>query len=249
MAITQPTPPPNPTASEQPVDPVDTFTTTASTNDGTNGDVQIQPVIDPEETVTELRVPTTSEAATDPRPILRLHESTDIGLIIGIVVIVIVVIAVVVSVVAIMAVLFKRRFGKFTTVTVPTTANQAYGLSIHHNEGVGEIIYNDLSPKTDVDNTIKAKQNDAYATNTHVNAEENQAYGTNIDGIITEGNKAYVTCANVDMIATEGNRAYATNIITEESQAHATNITTEKNASYEQVITDETVDKYNYVYN
>ena len=155
----------------------------------------------------------------------------------------------VVTVIVIIAVLFKRHFGKFTTVAVPTTANQAYGLSTHHNEGVGEIIYNDLSPEVDMDNTIEAKQNEAYVTNTDVIIQENQAYGTNIDGIITEGNKAYVTCANVDMIATEGNQAYATNIIMEESQAYAINITTNKDASYEPVITDETVDEYNYACN
>ena len=154
------------------------------------------------------------------------------------------VITAVVTVIVIIAVLFKRRFGKFTTVAVPTTANQAYGLSTHHNEGVGEIIYNDLSPKVDMDNTIEAKQNEAYVANTDVIVQENQAYGTNIDGIITEGNKTYyVTCANDDMIATEGNQAYAMNIITEESQAYATNTTTEENRAYEPVITHETVDE------
>ena len=155
MAITQPTPPPDPT-----VDPVDSLITTVSTNDGTDGDVQIQPATDPEGLVTELRVPTTSEVATDPRPILRPREPTDIGLIIGIVIIIIVVITAVVTVIVIIAVLFKRRFGKFTTVAVPTTANQAYGLSTHHNKGVGEIIYNDLSLEVDMDNTIEAKQNE-----------------------------------------------------------------------------------------
>ena len=197
---------------------------------------------DPEGTVTELTVPTTSEVATDPRPILRPSESTDIGLIIGIVaIIIIVVILSMITVVVIIAALFKKCHGKFTITAVPTTANQAYGLE--------ETIYNDLSPEVDMDNTIEAKQNEAYVTNTDVTVEENQAYGANIDGIIMEGNKAYATCANIDMIATEGNQAYAMNIITEESQAYATSTTTEENGAYEPVITDEAVVEYNYVYN
>ena len=89
--------------------PVDSLITTASTNDGTDGDIQFQPATESEGLVTELRVPTISEAATDPRPVLRPREPTDIGLIIGIMIIIIVVITAVVTVIIIMAVLFKRR--------------------------------------------------------------------------------------------------------------------------------------------
>ena len=124
MATTQPTPPPNPTTSEQPIDPVDSHTT-ASMNDATDEDVQIQPATDPEETVTELIVPTTSEVATDPRPILRPREPTDIGLIIGIVIIIIVVIAAIVTVIIIMAVLFKRR-GKMVLDKKRALSNPVY---------------------------------------------------------------------------------------------------------------------------
>ena len=123
MATAQPTPPPDPTISEQPVDPVDSLITTASTNDGTDEDVQIQPATESEETVTKQRVPTTSETATDPRPVLR---PTDIGLIVGIVVIVIVVIAAVVTVVVIITVLFKRR-GNVVVRKTGALANSAYG--------------------------------------------------------------------------------------------------------------------------
>ena len=82
------------------------------------------PATDPEGIVTdhELRVPTSSEAATDPRP---TSESTDIGLIVGIVVIVIVVIAAVVTVVVIMAVLFKRR-GKMVLDEKRALSNPVY---------------------------------------------------------------------------------------------------------------------------
>ena len=80
---------------------------------------------DPEGLVTELRVPTTSETGTDPRPILRTSESTDIGLIIGIVIIVIVVIAAVVTVVVIIAVLFKRR-GKMVLDKKRALSNPMY---------------------------------------------------------------------------------------------------------------------------
>ena len=228
MATTQPTPPPNPTASEQSVDPIDSLITIASTNDGTDGDVQIQPATDPEGLVTQLRVPTTSETATDPRPVLRPSESTDIGLIIGIVVIVIVVITAVVTVVVIIAVLFKKHYGKLTTVAIPTTINQAYGLNTHDKKVVEETIYNCLSPK--VDDTIETKQNEAYVTNTNVIVEENEAYDTSIDGITTEGNQAY-----------------ATHIITKGNQAYATSITTEKNAAYKPVTITEIVDLYEIV--
>ena len=103
-------------------------------------------------------------------------------------VIVIVVIAAVVTVVVIIAALIKKCHGKFTITAVPTTANQAYGLNIYHNEGVEETIYNDLGPKVDVDNPIEAKENEAYVTNTDVILEGNQAYATNVT---TEQNIAY----------------------------------------------------------
>ena len=84
-----------------------------------------RPATDPERTDTELRVPTTSETATDPRSILRPSESTDIGLIIGIVVIVIVVIAAVVTMIVIMAILFKRR-GKMVLDKKRALSNPVY---------------------------------------------------------------------------------------------------------------------------
>ena len=202
MATTQPTPLPIPTTSEQTVHPF-TITVDVSTNDGSDG--------------TELRVSTTSETATD-QPILSSSESTDVGLITGVVVIVIVVIATAVTmVILIVAVLFKKRHGKKTTVAIHTTANQAYGLDTHHNKELEESnIYN--YPEVDHDNiTIETKQNDAYN------------YATNTD------------------IITEGNQAYATSIITEENQAYATNITTEKNTAYKPVTTVETVNVYEYI--
>ena len=84
-----------------------------------------RPATYPERTDTELRVPITSKAATDPRPVLIPSESTDIGLIIGIVIIVIVVIAAVVTVIVIMAVLFKRR-GKMVLDKKRALSNPVY---------------------------------------------------------------------------------------------------------------------------
>ena len=124
MATTQPNFPPNPTTGEQPVDPLIT-STCISTSDSNDGGVQIQSVTDSDIAGTELRVPTTSETATD-LPILSSSESTDIGLIIGIVVIVIVVIASVVTAVVIIAVLFKRH-GNVVVRKTGALANPAYG--------------------------------------------------------------------------------------------------------------------------
>ena len=133
MATIQPTPPPNPTTSEQPIDP---FITTASANDGTtDGDVQIQPATDPEGLVTELRVPTTSKTAADRRSVLRPSDPTDIGLIIGIVIMVIVVIAAVVIVVVIIAILFKRR-GNVVVRKTGALANPAYGTKGQYSTSV-----------------------------------------------------------------------------------------------------------------
>ena len=74
-------------------------------------------------TATDSRVPTTSETATDPRPILRTSESTDIGLMIGIVIIIMVMIVSIVSVMVIIAVLFKKCRGKFTITAVKCSYN------------------------------------------------------------------------------------------------------------------------------
>ena len=121
MATIQPTPLPTnsitdgegtpPTTNQQTQEPVDSLTTSD------------RPATDPEGTVTEheLRVPTTSEAATD-LPIMR---TSDIGLIVRIVIIVIVVIAAVVSVVVIIAVLFKRR-GKMVLDKKRALSNPVY---------------------------------------------------------------------------------------------------------------------------
>ena len=110
MATTQPTPqPPNPTTdseetppttNQQTQEPVDTPTT-----DSTNGNT-IQATDSEGATGTELRVPTTSETATDLR---SQGGPSNIGLIIGIVVVVMVVVALVITVVVIVAVLFKKR--------------------------------------------------------------------------------------------------------------------------------------------
>ncbi len=83
---------------------MDPQTTTTSTSDETQGETPT----DSGATGTELRVPITSETASD-QPILRPSEPTDTGLIIGIVVIVIVVIGSAVTVVVIVGVIFKRR--------------------------------------------------------------------------------------------------------------------------------------------
>jgi hypothetical protein len=138
-----------------------------------------------------------------------------------------VVAVILVAVVVVIAILLKKRHEKFTTIAVPTAANQAYGLNTH--KGVEESIYTYPGPEMDVDNTIEAKQNMAYVTNTDVIIEANEAYATNI--------------------VLEGNEAYATSIITEGNQAYATGITTEKNAAYESwpVTTTETVNVYEIV--
>ena len=201
MATTQPTPPPNPTidnektllhtTNQRPKEPVDPQTT-----DSADENTQSQPSTDYKGTGTEPRLPTTSEIATD-LPILR-PKPTDIGLIVGIVVIVIVVIAAAVTVVVIIAVLLKKHHGKMTTVAVPTTANQAYGLNTHLNKEVEEInIYN--YPEVDLDNiTIETKQNDAYGTNTdNIITEGNQVYATNIT---TEKNAAYKPVTTVEAV-------------------------------------------------
>ena len=183
MATIQPTPLPDSTTSEQPVDSL----TTASANDGTDGDIHIQTAMytDP---VTELKVRTTSETATD-LPILRRSKHTDIGLINGIVAIniIVVILSMITVVVIIAALLINKCCGKFIITAVPTIPNQAYGLNTHHNvyKGVEETIYNDQGPKVDVDNTIEAKEDEADVTNT---IEGNQAYATNIT---TEQNTAY----------------------------------------------------------
>ena len=84
------------TTTQEPVDPL--------TNGNTNGDIQ---ATDSEgATGTELRVPTTSETATDLR---SQGGSSNIGLIIGIVIIVMVVVALVITVVVIIAVLLKKH--------------------------------------------------------------------------------------------------------------------------------------------
>ena len=106
MATTQRTPPPNLTTSEQSIDPV----STSASTDGT-----------------ELRVPTTSEAATD-QPILSSSRSTNIGLITGIVIIVIVVIAAAVTVVVIIAVLFKRHGNNMVLNKKRALSNPTYSI-------------------------------------------------------------------------------------------------------------------------
>ena len=217
MATTQPTPqPPNPTTdseetppttnqqTQEPVDPL----TTDSTNGNVNGDIQ---ATDSEGAAgTELRVPTTSETATDLPIQSSQSESTNISLIIGIVVISVIVTVPVVTVVIIIAIMLKKRHGKSTAIAVPTAANQAYGLNTH--KGVEESIYKFPGPEVDVDNTIEAKQNVAYVMNTDVTVEVNEAYAKSI--------------------VMEGNEAYAISIVTEGNQAYATSIATEKNAAY-----------------
>ena len=177
MATTQPTPPSNPTTNSEET----TTTTTQQTQEPEDTSEGIE---------TELSV---SEIATD-LPILGPSEPTDIGLIIGIVMVVIVVIALVTAVmVIIIAVLVKKRSEKMTTVAVPTTTNQAYGLTHHSEIRVEESIYD--HPEVDLDNTIEAKQNEAYVTNTDIITAE--AYATNI---ITEKNTAYRPVTTVETI-------------------------------------------------
>ena len=120
MATTQPTPqPPNPTTDSEETPP--------TTNQ------QTQEPVGPFEgaTGTELRVPTTSETATD-LPILNSRSGpTNIGLIIGILVIIVIVTVSVVTVVVIIAILLKKRNKKSTAITVPTAASQTYGRPQH----------------------------------------------------------------------------------------------------------------------
>ena len=61
----------------------------------------------------------------------------------------------VVTVVVVIAILLKKRDGKSTTIAVPTSANQAYGLNAH--KGVEESIYKFPGPEVDADNTIETK--------------------------------------------------------------------------------------------
>ena len=173
MITTQPTPPPNPTTDSE-----ETTTTTIQ---------QTQKPADmtSEGTGTELSVPITSETATD-LPILGPSESTNIGLIIGIVMVVIVVIVSVVTVMVIIAILFKKRNEKMATVAVPTTTNQAYGLTHHTEIRVETNIYDHPEVGMDLDNTIEAKQNEAYVANTDI--------------IITEKNAAYRPVTAVETI-------------------------------------------------
>jgi hypothetical protein len=131
-----------------------------------------QEPVDPS-TGTELSVPTTSETITD-LPIQSFKRGPpDIGLIIGIVVIIVIVTVSVVTVMAVIAILLKKRHGKFTTIAVPTAANQAYGLNTH--KGVEESIYTYPGPEMGVDNTTEVKQNVAYVTMTDVIVEVNEA--------------------------------------------------------------------------
>ena len=180
MATTQPIPqPPSTMTSEE---------TPPTTNQ------QTQEPVDPSEgTGTELRVvPTTSETATDLPAILRPNEPTDIGLIIGSATAGIVVMILAVTVVIVVVVLLKKHektkkeeYSVKNVAAVPTTTNQAYGLTHHSKSGVEEDIYN--YPEVDVTN-IEAKQNEAYVTHTDIFTEGNQAYATNI---ATEINSAY----------------------------------------------------------
>ena len=105
MATTQPTPPPNPTTDREETPPTTNQQTQEQVDLLTTSD---RPATESKGTGTELRVPVTSETTAD-LPILRPGESTDIGLIAGIVTTVTVVIVSVVTVLVIIAVLFKRR--------------------------------------------------------------------------------------------------------------------------------------------
>ena len=170
-------------------------------NGNTNGEIQTQSVTDSESTGTELRVPTTSETVTD-LPILSPSSGqSDIGLTIGVAISVIVaVLLLTLTVVIIIAVLFKKH-GKTMkgvtdkNVTVPTTTNQAYGLTHHDRERVEENIYN--YPEVDLGDAIEAKQNEAYATTTDIITEGNQAYATNIT---TEKNEAYKPVTAIEAV-------------------------------------------------
>ena len=128
MATTQPTPqPPNPTTdseetppttnqqTQEPTDPPTTTDRPVTDAEGTDAEPRMRTTTNDRPAITtvtegaagtELRVPTTSETATDLR---SQGGPSDIGLIIGIVVVVMVVIALVVTVVIVIAVLFKKR--------------------------------------------------------------------------------------------------------------------------------------------
>jgi hypothetical protein len=204
MATTQPTPEPAnpttdseetpPTTNQQTQEPTDPLTTDSI------GDIQ---ATDSEGAGTELRVPTTSETATD-LPIQSSQSgSINIGLIIGSAAagVVVTVLILTLTVVIFVAILLKKPlktkkmegYPDNNVAGVPTTSNQAYGLDCHdHSQsGVEENIYN--YPKVDLHTIIEAKQNDSEAYVTHskfnIPTEGNQAYGTN--GIMTEMNSAY----------------------------------------------------------
>ena len=196
MATTQPTPqPPNPTTDSEETPPTTNQQTLEAVDPLTTND---SPATDSEGIGTELRVtvPTTSETATDLPAILRPSEPTDIGLTIGPATAGVVVVMLTLTVVIIIAVLLKKHRktkkkegysvkNHLNVAAVPTTTNQAYGLTHHSKSGVEENIYN--FPEVNVD-TIEAKQNEAYVTYTDIITEGNQAYGTNI---ATEINSAY----------------------------------------------------------
>ena len=174
MATTQPIPqPPNPTTDSEETPP----TTNQQTPE------PVDPLTAEGTTGTELRVPITSETATD-LPILSSQSgSTDIGLIIGSAVAGIVVIIIsILTIVIIVAVLLKKhgKTNKDPVKSVAAVPNEAYGLTSHdHSQsGVEENIYN--FPEVDV-HTIEAKRNEAYVTHTNISMEGNQAYGTNND--------------------------------------------------------------------
>ena len=195
IATTHPTPPPpNPTTgreetppttnqqTQEPVDPLTTSDGPATDSEGITG--------------TELKVPTTSETATD-LPILSPSESTDVGLIniigsvtAGIVVIILTLIIVMIAI----AVLLKKHvttegYLVNNAGAVPTTSNQAYGLT-RHGDGKSKVEENIYSyPEVNIA-TIGAKQNEAYGTHTDIiTTEVNQAYGS--ANITTEINSAY----------------------------------------------------------
>ena len=194
-----------PTTSQQTQEPVrDPQTTkTASSNGNTEEDTSTQPGSSEgiDNTGTELKVPVTSETATDLPAILRPNEPTDIGLIIGLATVVIVVIILTILTVVIVVAILSKKHGKATTENeaVVITANQAGGLT-HQNEAEVEEsnIYN--YPEFDLTNAaIETKQNEAYAANTAITTESNQAYAMSI---ITKVNAAYKS-VNSDEIVDE----------------------------------------------
>jgi hypothetical protein len=207
MATTQPTPqPPNPTTDSEETPPTTNQQTQEPTDPLTTdsiGDIQ---ATDSEGAGTELRVPTTSETATDLPIQSSQSEPPDIGLIIGSAAagVVVTVLILTLTIVIFVAILLKKhskakKLGGYpdnNVAGVSTTTNQAYGLTCHdHSQsGVEENIYN--FPEVDVD-TIEAKQNEAYVTHTNITTEGNQAYGTN-DIITTETNSAYGTIETAD---------------------------------------------------